>query len=280
MHSLNGQAGKGDRPRPFDRKKFSDGYDRAFSKQATALIDGDIEVYKAACKGQQDLGELGQHVDLDRAKANLDTRLQTIKEACGASTIVIALSCKTRRYWRHNIEPTYKSHRRTSGERPVLLGVLAEYLCKQYDVKFLTELEADDIVGIMATNGKYKNPVVVSTDKDLKQIPGCHLNPDKIDRGTFWVDKESADRYHMFQTLVGDVVDGYSGCPRVGPVKATKILNVAEKDMWAAVVAAFIRAGKMEQDALVQARIARILRAEDWDAEKKEPKLWTPTSGQ
>lgn len=34
--------------------------------------------------------------------------------------------------------------------------------------------------------------------------------------------------------------------------------------------------GMTEEDLLVQARVARILRATDWNFEKEEPILWTP----
>jgi len=30
---MNGQAGKGDKPRPYDRKKFEDNFDHIFRKQ-------------------------------------------------------------------------------------------------------------------------------------------------------------------------------------------------------------------------------------------------------
>ena len=39
-----------------------------------------------------------------------------------------------------------------------------------------------------------------------------------------------------------------------------------------------ITIGLTEEDALVNARLARILTADDYDFEKKEPKLWTPST--
>jgi DNA polymerase-1 len=42
------------------------------------------------------------------------------------------------------------------------------------------------------------------------------------------------------------------------------------------VVDAYLKAGLTEEDALMNARMARILRAEDWDFENNEVKLWTP----
>ena len=45
---------------------------------------------------------------------------------------------------------------------------------------------------------------------------------------------------------------------------------------WATVLAAYDKAGLGEQEALVQARCARILRKSDWNSRKKEVILWTP----
>jgi 5'-3' exonuclease len=138
------------------------------------------------------------------------------------------------------------------------------------------------VLGILAT----RNPddtIICSTDKDMRTVP-CML----------WDDKEltkiteaEADYRHLYQTLVGDASDGYPGCPGIGPVKAAKLLSAEARTieqgnatkcitMWQAVVDAFYAKGLTEDDALLQARLARILRVEDWDAEKREPILWEP----
>ena len=85
-----------------------------------------------------------------------------------------------------------------------------------------------------------------------------------------------ADRYFYSQVLTGDTADNYKGCPKVGPVKAEKILDKAEGDYWPAVVEAFEKAGLGVDDALVQARCARILRTEDLTPNESEPPLWNP----
>ena len=46
---------------------------------------------------------------------------------------------------------------------------------------------------------------------------------------------------------------------------------------WATVVKAFESKGLTEEDALLNARLAKILTHEDYDAKRQEPKLWTPT---
>jgi DNA polymerase-1 len=49
------------------------------------------------------------------------------------------------------------------------------------------------------------------------------------------------------------------------------------EEAWKAVVRTFEAKGLTADDALVQARLARIVRDSDWDSEKMEVKLWTPT---
>ena len=68
------------------------------------------------------------------------------------------------------------------------------------------------------------------------------------------------------QILTGDRVDGYPGCPGVGEKTADKILKgVDPKDRWEHVVKAYEKKGLDEEDALVQARLAKILQKEYFD---------------
>ena len=41
----------------------------------------------------------------------------------------------------------------------------------------------------------------------------------------YYIDIEEADFNFYYQTLIGDAVDNYKGCPNVGKVKATKFLT-------------------------------------------------------
>ena len=75
------------------------------------------------------------------------------------------------------------------------------------------------------------------------------------------------------QTLTGDVTDGYKGCPGVGEKKAETILK---KGTWEEVLKAYEAAKLTEQDALQQARVARICRVEDFNYKLGDVNLWTP----
>ena len=73
---------------------------------------------------------------------------------------------------------------------------------------------------------------------------------------------------------MGDATDGYSGCPGIGPKTAEKVLE--QGCDWATVVGCFKAKGLSEEAALIQARVARICHAKDYDFEKKEVILWNP----
>src|SRR5262249_40632645 len=131
---------------------------------------------------------------------------------------------------------------------------------------------------ILATSDKIipGRKIIVSADKDMKTIPGEHYDPNKRELGVVTVSRLEADGYHMMQTLTGDTTDGYTGCPGVGPKKAEKILGDEPHLWWHRVVEAYDKAGLSEAEALTQARVARILRATDYDFKLKKPILWTP----
>ncbi len=170
--------------------------------------------------------------------------------------------------YRYDIFPNYKSNRRNT-RKPLGLKALREWAIESYDSRVFPRLEADDVCGIMAT----EDPtfVAVSGDKDFGTLPITWYNMLRDEMRS--VTPEEADKFHLIQTLAGDPTDGYMGVKGIGTKTAEKIL---EKDgyNWETVVATYEKAGLTEDDALVTARLARILRDEDYDG--VDIKLWTP----
>jgi len=195
------------------------------------------------------------------------------KELIKEANIVMALSDDTKN-WRKNLSPDYKANRK-SVHKPVLLKKAREYLQENYNVLKFPSLEADDVIGIQATLKDDVQKVVVSIDKDFFTVPCRWINPIKKTRR--YVPTAEANFNHMIQTLTGDTADNYSGCPSIGLKRAHKILNYFEPSKWwGAVVDTYEKRGLGEKDALVQARLARILRAEDYNFHTGEIKLWQP----
>jgi DNA polymerase-1 len=246
-----------------------------------ALIDGDIVAYKASF-GNEAMLDLGDGVinisaDLPAAEETADHMIEAIKDKLSAKKIIVALSDRSRNF-RKEIYSDYKATR-DYRRKPVALAHLNSYLAKKYGVKIHDGLEADDVLGILCTHPKKfagQKPIIVTIDKDLLQIPGRHYNPDKDLKRM--VSLSDGDMQFYTQVLTGDSVDNFPGCPGIGPKRAAAILTGARPtpDMWPLVRAAYERAGKTEDDALVQARVARILRYADYNFKRKEPILWTP----
>lgn len=237
----------------------------------TLLIDGDIVLYKALTGAEQyvevedDLYTL--FIDLREAKESVTETVSYLKGRAGAGTAILCLSDKDN--FRKELYPDYKANRKKN-RKPVAFKELRAWAEETFKCFSKPGLEADDCLGIMAT--KYPGNIIWSEDKDLKQIPGTHL----IDGKLVSVLPEEADLFHLTQTLVGDQADNYPGCPGVGAVKAAKILAEDPDNPWGAVAAAFVKAGKDYDYALLMARLARILRWEDWDHQNSKPILWTP----
>lgn len=244
----------------------------------TALIDADGLIYKAAAAAETDI-EWEDDVytlvgDLAAAKLSfkqsLEELLDKISSAVKIKGKVLCLTDSGYDF-RRDIWPEYKAKR---GRKPLVYYRLRDWVLEGYAPYLKPKLEADDILGILATHPKLLtgDRLCVSIDKDLKQIPGPTFNPDKDDEVSEITVEQGAE-WHLIQTLTGDQTDGYPGCPGIGAKRAPTIAAGG----WPSVVAAFEKAGLTEDDALLQARVAKILTADLYDFNKKEPILWTPS---
>ena len=152
----------------------------------------------------------------------------------------------------------------------------------------------------------FKKAVLVSCDKDFKTIPDVDFlwcTTGNILTQT----KETADWWHLFQTIKGDMTDGYSGIPGWGdtaeaflndpfivePVESVlksgknkgqtvtkwvKRSPDATETLWDCIKSIGAKAGMTEQEIIKQGQMARILRFEEYNYIDKEIYLWTPRS--
>lgn len=247
----------------------------------TALIDGDTVIFAAASSTEYEV-EWEPWLwtlwgNLDEAKETLDRKIEQIQEATEADRVVIALSADPPR-WRERLWPEQYKMNRAGSRKPVTYKPLRAYVHEKYETYERPGLEGDDVLGMIATNPRMYpgEKIVCAIDKDLKTVPCTLYNYDKQ---TFTeISQYEADYFWMTQTLTGDPTDGYPGCPGIGPKKAEKILNGLGtiEEMWEAVVETYEKAGLGEEMALMNARVARICRATDYDYERKEVILWSP----
>ena len=235
----------------------------------TLLVDGDIVAYKAAVVAETPIdwgdGFWSLHAFEKDVISHMSVFMADIKEQSGCTDFITCLSGDN--LYRKDVAPYYKANRKGT-RKPMLLNFAKKYLADNYNGRVEDKLEADDLLGILGSADK--NTVIWSIDKDLLTVPAYHLIEGKIVE----VDQEEADYNFLYQTLVGDSVDNYKGCPSVGAKTADKLL-LDKGATWQTVVEAFESKGLGEEVAIENARLARILRDGEYNFKTKEVKLWT-----
>lgn len=271
----------------------------------TLLIDADLIAYRSAAANEQRIdwgdGVVSHEADLEAAKQAVKETVEWIADGLKATDLIICMSDEVSNF-RKGIDPTYKSNRNGT-ERPVHLYDVKDWMAETWPSRSMPHLEADDVMGILATEPHTGERIIVSNDKDMRTIPGLLCAPPQDKSEKLKVERislEEADRFHLYQTIVGDTCDGYPGCPGEGPVAAERLLRglgyesfihtfksgprkgteetrwklKAFDTPWQAIVSAYEKKGLTEAHALTQARLAFILRSSHYqDGNRLD---WTP----
>lgn len=251
----------------------------ANKKKRELLVDGDMQLYRHAYSNEfpitWDEDTTSLYINPETAKYNLDANVRNAVREAKCTRPIMCLSVPTAENFRLGIFKDYKANR-AGLVRPALYYVLKDYIMENYLCVTKPSMEADDVIGILSTQYPDKY-VVYSGDKDLQQIHGNHLIEHKLK----YITKKEADRWFYTQILTGDVTDHYLGCPGIGIKKATaildKVIDKPEEEIWKAIIATYAAKDLNEAYALTVARVARILRADDYDFVNKQVQLWTPT---
>lgn len=250
-------------------------------KKTVLLIDGDVLVYQVGLATERPIDWGGDwwtlHCDFNDCRELLVSRVEALIEALGADEVRFALSCSTETGFRRELCPTYKLNRKAT-RKPVCHVPLRQYLLDNHDTILRPRLEADDILGILATQPNDERRILVSIDKDFNGVPGLFYRTNSDNPEIVEVSQDQARLFHATQTLCGDRTDGYVGIPGCGPKTAEKILaGLKPAEFWPAIKKAYADAGLSENLALLNARMARILQHGDYNTETGEIKLWTPS---
>lgn len=283
----------------------------------TALVDGDTIAFRIASAVQGTIewpsGWIEPFARRWEGEAALDAYVSKLLRRLGVSDYIMFLSCPSEDNWRYRVDPDYKSNRKDS-VRPLLLEPLKDYLRHKYDAIHLAYLEADDAIGLYATDKTLvdHDVLVVGRDKDFHTIPGRHYqlkddDPFSEEPIIRTITPEVAEFNHYVQALAGDAVDGYKGCPGIGMKRAKDILASPTKlvkttttitrgpnkgqttdkwvsggpcSLWEAVVSCYEKEGLGAAEAIQTAQLADILQAGQYNMETKEITLWAPPSGE
>ena len=144
--------------------------------------------------------------------------------------------------FRYIVDPNYKKDRT---DKPIYYSMLKDYVQKTYPWFLAERMEADDSMGIEQTRCREAgiNSVIITNDKDLRQVPGNFCNSVTP---YAWYKITDPGSYNGFgtgfawfcaQMITGDTVDKIKGIPGKGPARAKKILKgkTTMRQMWGAV---------------------------------------------
>ena len=208
-------------------------------------------------------------VDHHRAKEAFAKAMEELADIAPDHALVLAFGSTSN--FRYSVFPQYKSnrvkYRKPAGLNDFYLWIRDNWITQSYE-----GVEGDDVIGINADSNL--GDVIASLDKDLKTIPGVHIERG----GLIDISQYEADHAFYMQVLSGDASDGYPGAPGVGPKRAADILKNAKtaEEMWAATLQAYEKKHLSREYALQMARCARILRAGEYDLDNERPLLWQP----
>lgn len=273
-------------------------------KKRLLLLDADIFAFQAASASEKTVewsNELWTlQAEPQAALASAINSIEDVIEKLHADAVICLFTDKSN--WRYRAMTNYKANRKLL-RKPMVLQYVKDGLAEHYESMLRPTLEADDLMGILATWDNFRpeyEKIIVSIDKDMKTIPTLLFNPKK-DEEPRLVTLEEADFNWHVQALAGDITDGYSGCPSIGLETARKLLTdevkweqyehtfksgarkgltenrwqlVPASNWWETVVSCYIKAGLDESIALENARVARICRYDDYDMKTKTVNLW------
>ena len=236
-------------------------------------IDTDILLFQA-CFGAQSTVDWGDvksvQADINKAKNTFRATIREYQNVTGVKPYVLALSSPTN--FRKKQWDQYKMNRK-DGERPILLPELRDWVKESYPTIVIDDLEADDVLGILAT--KHPGEIIhASMDKDLLGIPGKMLYVKKNRKHQLIdISPQDAKRFHYLQTMMGDGADGVPGVSGIGPAKAAKYMDTFGVS-WQTVVRCYTDNGLSEAEALRNAIMVKILDNDHYQDGKVI--IWSP----
>lgn len=230
-------------------------------KGRTAHIDADFLAYMASYE------KAGEENDLEGILYRADVMIEDKRRQAGAEFAVLHLTPNTSdkggRY-EVAIQKQYQGQR-SSDRKPQYLEQCRDYMAAKADAvvtgRAWENAEADDGMAQAAWEAHYAgNPdacVVVTKDKDLRMVPGLHLNWDSgiihhaadvfgeigiVERvgkpdaktGKPKITKKHSGwgtKFFWFQLLMGDTADNIKGCPKAmfdGKHKACGLVGAHE----------------------------------------------------
>lgn len=196
------------------------------------IVDADLYVFKSGFAAEKKYKHVLENGDvehkrdvepLSHALHNLDNMIRKVGREF-KDGLEFYLTGKDN--FRKKINPDYKANR-SPFSKPYFFDEIREHLVKKYGAVIVDGMEADDAIGLRATDGS-GNTCIVTIDKDLDQIEGPHYNFDKEIH--YNVSYRDGIKYFYRQMLSGDSTDNIGGIHGIGPVTARKLIEGCTKE--------------------------------------------------
>lgn len=252
------------------------------------IFDADTVIFRAAssCEHKVDWGGFytiySDHKECQqRFIAIFEEIMSNLRKHKKLTTYSVTMCISDKKNFRKLLLPTYKANRNPKDEqleaietdsisyvsysnplaklrKPSGYARLLQWVRENYNTVCYRYLEADDTCSLLSS----PETILVSLDKDFCTIPETwfyNFYRDELMYNT----QESADYFWLVQCIKGDSVDNYKGIKGFADKKAKKLFDT-HGTSWETVVAAYEDNGYTKEDALVQARVARILRVGEY----------------
>jgi hypothetical protein len=220
----------------FESKKEAESYGERVTKGVNGAL---FKVWS-----RKDLQPLENCLQI--VKSSLENALEAIQSRFPDEKLDYRIWLSGSKNFRDAIAKTkpYKGNRLET-PKPSYYKDVGDYLVASWGAVYSEGIEADDAIGIAAMEARSNSAgyVLVTNDKDLRQIPGEHYDWIKKEFST--VSPKEAKQQLFAQILSGDPTDNIPGLEGIGPATAAKILEGAQspEEMVDRVYEAYIQHG-------------------------------------
>jgi 5'-3' exonuclease len=184
------------------------------------LFDADSLVYSSCCNVETIEEAIGKFDEVFMSIANRLEDNYDVKEYIFFNN--------SRGNFRKVLDKNYKANR-LNVELPPLLNEMHELVTVLYDSKKAYGMETDDIVAKywykLSNEFGRDNVLIISIDKDYKQLPALIYNYHYKHRCIYDISKDQALYNFYEQMIIGDGADNVNYCKGYGKVYASKIFN-------------------------------------------------------
>lgn len=186
-----------------------------------ALFDADSLVWASSYGVEEDID-----LAIEKYNDSFTNIIYDLNEIYDISEVITFNNSKGN--FRKILDTNYKANRKSSG-MPSVLTQLHDYVTQTYNSVSKYSLETDDLVATywnnIAEEDGRDTVIIVSIDKDYKQLPALIYNYHYKHRCVYDIEPVEALYNFYEQMIIGDSIDNVNYCKGYGKKYAEKLLK-------------------------------------------------------